>query len=610
MKKRIDIFFQNLGIAQKMRLIIFIISAVFLVVFLTVFQSMIHDLQQSVIDQNRQILSLICADLDNQLDAIQKTASQIMSNDYVKRYIANPVPRNKKPLQALITRHASVFYGLNEGAASYSDFLSTHDVFNLSVIPGAMIVTENDYVCSDNLLSFREREQIAEILREHFVSEGKRESITLPPELYEKTGGLFYAIPLYTSDSTYSSSARANGYLFLFTTRYSVSRIMSRYQKTDVFIQLTDHNGNVIWATAPGGAESAAHSADSGYDLLSVNHQETLVLYHALSRTDWTVSLQTPMSAVTAQLTKYWLLFCGAILVSFVAVLFMVTVFSRSITRRLTEMTDVINTVRKGNIDCRYPVVYHDEISLIGSEFNRMIDQIQNYHLRAAMQELRQREAELHALQSNINPHFLYNSLDCIRASALTCGDMRTAHQIQILANMFRYTVSTSAGRGDVVPIEAEMNHVYDYLSMLSFRFEDRYFVDVRVANRILSLYTPKLILQPVIENAFRHGVRRMASGGCVRISGDLDEAASCVVFTVEDNGAGIPPDRLRQLQSRLASTPLSVHDESFMGLVNINDRIHIAYGSAYGVSIDSEAGSWTRVAVRIPIVERGCADC
>ena len=138
---------------------------------------------------------------------------------------------------------------------------------------------------------------------------------------------------------------------------------------------------------------------------------------------------------------------------------------------------------------------------------------------------------------------------------------------------------------------------------MLCFRFEDRYFVDITISNRILPLYTLKLILQPVIENAFHHGVRHMATGGWVRICGDLDEAENCVRFTVEDNGAGIPSDQLQDLTALLNDSPLSVRSGPFMALVNISDRIHIAYGKAYGLSVESTQGEGTRVTIRIPIL-------
>ena len=592
MLQKLNIFFEQLSIRKKTYLIILLSVTLLLVFFSIIFNVMVADLQKAVVSKNTQALSLICTDLDNYNSTLQAVSSHILRNDYVKKYISSSsTPSDKSALQSQMSRNA---------------YNNTY--FNIPLTSGSsgfMIArSESDfvYVNSSSALTRDAYEQLAAYTFQKFNPVSGNSYVALPSELFDELNFLCFALPVSDIDS---STLRTGGYLILFVSQYNVMKTLAKYYEDDFTILITDKQDNVIFNT---GNEDTPpvypeESDISGTTIRAADGSKTLVLCNRLNNMNWSVFLQTPLSSVTSQLTEYRLLFFFVVLLIVCISFLMVTVFSRSITRRLTEMTDVINNIRKGDIDCRYPVVYHDEISLIGSEFNRMVDQIQNYHLNAAMQELKQREAELHALQSNINPHFLYNSLDCIRSSALVNNDVRTAHQIQILANMFRYTVSTGTARSETVTIEAEMDHVYDYLSMLSFRFEDRYFVDINISNRILPLYTLKLILQPVIENAFHHGVRNMASGGRVRICGDLDEADNCVRFTIEDNGVGIRQERLQKLQTLLSGSPLSVRDGPFMGLVNINDRIHIAYGREYGLSVESTYGSGTRVTIRIPII-------
>jgi len=345
------------------------------------------------------------------------------------------------------------------------------------------------------------------------------------------------------------------------------------------------------------------HGLESnGGNTVNIDGKKHLVLTQQTDEAAWTVIMHTPVSAVTAQMQKYWILFAVFLLLLVVVTLQLIKLISSSITSRLREMVDVITSIREGDIDCRYPVIYDDEISIIGNEFNRMIDQIQKYHLNATVNELRRKEAELNALQSSINPHFLYNSLDCIRASALVHQDMRVAHQIQILANMFRYTTGSNSMRSNVVTVEEEMKHVQDYLSMINFRFEDRYHVQIQMDNVILPMRIPKLILQPVVENSFHHGIRNLATEGRVDICGYLDGDA--MILSVEDNGVGIPQEQLENLQQLLQANPLSATDTPYRALVNINDRIRIAYGRDYGVSVESEPGKGTRTVLRLPVTK------
>ena len=156
--------------------------------------------------------------------------------------------------------------------------------------------------------------------------------------------------------------------------------------------------------------------------------------------------------------------------------------------------------------------------------------------------------------------------------------------------------------RGGIVTVDEEMKHVYDYLSMLSFRFEDRYNVEVHVDKTILPMRIPKLVLQPVVENSFQHGIRNLATQGRVSICGYLDGEA--MILSVEDNGVGIPPEKMEMLQHLLQANPLSTVDMPYRALININDRIRITYGQEYGVSLESIPGERTRTMIRLPITK------
>lgn len=583
--------FGALSISQKMTVSVFLVVLVLLVTFYSIFQVMITDLQEYMIGQDKQMLSLIITDIDSQVRTMQTVATTLMGNDFVKRYVTSPTEENRSSLQALMTRNAYV--GISLGDSQYNNDMNVHDLFSLGDISGLLITGCDDtsYVKTGALPSQEICDELVSCVRDYYNSDTVLPYISLPQELYDQIPGLCYVFPLANDPNITPISYTIHGYIILFASRYHVLKNIAKYYDEDLTIHLEDEQSKTIWCSSELW-NTPAHDPVAGPGIMSVSAK--------LSNVDWSVTLSAPMTSITSQLQTYWYMFALIVLLILCTYLLLIRSFTRSIADRLREMISVITDVRDGNTDSRYPVVYHDEISQIGEEFNRMIDQLQKIHINIAIAELRQKEAELRALQGQINPHFLYNSLDCIRSAALVNHDTIAAKQIQTLANMLRYTVSGNISM-EKVSISEEIDHIYDYLSMLSFRFEDRYSVNLQICDAILPLQTLKLILQPVVENAFTHGLRHMASGGAVLISGSLHD--SCVVFRVEDNGCGIAEDRLLQLQQLLSGHPLVGQDTPFMGLVNINDRIRLAYGNEYGVQVDSTLHQGTAVTIRIPII-------
>lgn len=604
--------FGDLSLSQKMTILVLLVVIVLLIVFFCVFRIMVSDLQEYMINNNQQLLSLIHIELNDQIQSMQHAATQIMGNNYVKRYVSDPSSYHESSLRSIITRHGLVSFGI--GTSEASDLLSVYDLFSLSNVSGFLIVADHEtphYISHGNVPDNETCKNLIEQIKAHTNTDQNTSTLSLSREMYKAIDGLCYVVPIAGTSGSTTVDMTPHGYLIIFSGSYHLQKILAKYYREDVTIVISDYKGKTIWSSSDEYMDIEMDNKGlSGIQTEIFDGAEKMVVYNNLSSVKWTVSLHAPLKAVTDQMQNYWYMFFLTVISVLVMYLLLISFFSQSVTSRLNEIISVITNIRSGNMESRFPVVYHDEISQIGEEFNSMIDQLQKYHINVATAQLRQKEAELHALQSQINPHFLYNSLDCIRSTALVNHDITAARQTQTLANMFRYTVSGNISMENVT-IRAEIDHIYDYLSMLSFRFEDRYFVDLRISDEILPLQTLKLVMQPVVENAFTHGVRHMASGGSVLISGRLDEQKKCVIFCVEDNGQGIEPERLAYLHKLLRTSPSSQSDVPFMGLVNINDRIHLAYGNHYGVEVESSPGRGTKVTVRIPAIaqEGGPAD-
>ena len=204
------------------------------------------------------------------------------------------------------------------------------------------------------------------------------------------------------------------------------------------------------------------------------------------------------------------------------------------------------------------------------------------------------RREELKALQAQINPHFLYNTLDSIIWSLRMRQVEESIEMLTALTDFFK--ISLSKGR-DIITIEEEVKHIKSYLSIQHRRYQEKFDYDIHVDPSILSCRTPKLILQPVVENAIYHGIKPMEEKGYIYIH--IFPQEGDVILQVQDTGMGMDEDTCRRLNREL-DTISSDQQGTGYGVRNVNDKIKIVYGSKYGVTIESAMGEGTVVTLRI----------
>jgi len=200
-------------------------------------------------------------------------------------------------------------------------------------------------------------------------------------------------------------------------------------------------------------------------------------------------------------------------------------------------------------------------------------------------------KTELELLQAQINPHFLYNTLDSIAILAESGREEDAVLMVNSLSSFFR--ISLSKGK-DIIPLESEVNHVNSYLQIQQIRYSDILKYDVQIPEEIKQYYVPKLILQPLVENALYHGIKNRRGIGTIRIEGK-DEGGD-ILLTVSDNGAGMDEEQINALQAGV------YHDRhTGLGLVNVHKRIRLYCGEKYGLLFASEKGKGTSVSIRLP---------
>ncbi|OCT11764.1 hypothetical protein A8709_28235 [Paenibacillus pectinilyticus] len=285
---------------------------------------------------------------------------------------------------------------------------------------------------------------------------------------------------------------------------------------------------------------------------------------------------------------------------------------STQISRPLSILEKSMQRVRIRQFDVRFDYPYNDEVGKLSRTFNFMIEEIQEqvqsmntYILqlqqekdKVQQKEIQKRRAELNTLISQLTPHFLYNTLDSMKWLAERNDQKEISQMATDLATFFRTTLSK--GR-EMITIKEEFEHVSSYLAIQKIRYGDAFTYDLEIEESLLHLMTPKLILQPLVENAIYHGIKRMKGPGYIQIRVGISEER--IYLKVTDNGAGIHPYKLAILRKRL-DEKLADPDNGY-GLFNVHDRIQLYFGERYGLEISSILNESTCMTAWIPQIQR-----
>ena len=240
----------------------------------------------------------------------------------------------------------------------------------------------------------------------------------------------------------------------------------------------------------------------------------------------------------------------------------------------------------------------NDEIGYLEQSFNNMIVRLDKHIQTAYVYQLQSKTAELKALQAQINPHFLFNTLESIRINALMNKDAETAKMIHILGNLFRWNIKT---RGMIVALREEIDYADAFVELEKMRYADAFDVVREVPQKLMALGVPKFILQPLVENAIKHGQMGVSDGGIISISA-REEPEGVLVIAVEDNGHGMDAETMQRIVGRLDQPEAEGEDDHYsIGLSNVHQRIRILFGEPYGLTIESEPGVRTVVSIVMP---------
>lgn len=312
-------------------------------------------------------------------------------------------------------------------------------------------------------------------------------------------------------------------------------------------------------------------------------------------RTVGVFSMDEVMSSVN---TIVYILFT-CVIISLVLVVIVSFKFSRTLTNPIFKLKRLMKQAESGDLTVRFNFQHNDEIGELGQSFNHMIARIDQLIQMVYVEQENKRTAEMKSLQEQIKPHFLYNTLDTISWMARDYDAEDIVRLVDALTNMFR--IGLSHGK-DIITVKEEITHVSNYLYIQKIRYKDKLNYVIHVDESLYAIEVPKLILQPLVENAIYHGVKAKRGGGTITITG-VPEGEN-LVFTVQDNGAGMPQEKVEELNRRMSERSVLDEQKSF-GLFYIRERIQLCYGTGYGVHVESTLGEGTRVTITLPLYQK-----
>lgn len=366
----------------------------------------------------------------------------------------------------------------------------------------------------------------------------------------------------------------------------------------DTEYYVVDHQGSVVYSTdndyPAGGKYEAAWLRDVGADspmdgfFVRENGKKYLLSYSRSTITDWLVVMKIPVSSLIGGLQKQYIHYMILALLGMMIVsVFVAWVNSSAVNRQFYRVISTIDRIGKGNFAQKIEYEESDEFAFFYKRLEQMSNDIGNLIHENYEVKLMQKDAEIKALNAQLNPHFIYNTLNVIN---WTCLEGNLEATSQMLVNLSRMLQYTSYHVGLYELLQDDIAWLKRYLYIMQIRFADQFDVILDIPEDLMQLRVPKLFLQPFVENVLVHGFKELKEKGLLEIHAERD--GEDVIFYVEDNGCGMSQEQIDRI---MKGNPDSV------GIANVNQRIKILYGQEYGAEYHAQMGEGTCVMIRIP---------
>lgn len=389
---------------------------------------------------------------------------------------------------------------------------------------------------------------------------------------------------------------RILGYVVITMTSDDFARLFDGlYNATHVII-LLDPTWQTIYHTQPAQAERSTavlrNQLLSGKPLTGADGE----YYYYVARSESTgmsLILQQPKTFNSQVMSTFYGVSTLMGFLCLLLCLWCAWLLSRHLARPVHQLDEAMGEVKKGNLDIHMETDREDELGRLTESFNRMTEEYRQNLIRSVMRQKELNETQLRMMQAQLNPHFLYNTLDNMKWLGVTHRVPQVATLATDLAIILRAGISGS----EFITLEEELELIDRYIDIQSLRFEDRFTCEIDVPDRLQSCLVPKLVLQPLVENAIIHGVVDRDDG---YIKLEAREQDGDLLLSVRDNGCGIPPEVLKRLNSSNQKIP-----GEHLGLFNVSSIIRLHFGEKYGISAETTPGEGSCVRLLLPIQKK-----
>lgn len=319
-----------------------------------------------------------------------------------------------------------------------------------------------------------------------------------------------------------------------------------------------------------------------------INGKDMIICYDTLKTTGWISAAVIPVAVILEDLVnvRNIILYMGIILT--VLVFISANIISMSITKPIEMLHVAIKKMGQGKFATKVEVKGNDEIGNLVKKFNEMDGKIANLIEENYVSKIREKEAIIMSLNIQLNPHFLYNTLNIINWMAIENDEKEISKMIVNLSSMLQYTAHNHEENSD---FEIDLNWIKEYIYIMENRFEDKFKTYYDIDPELNSYRVPKLFLQPFVENSIIHGFANIENKGALYIKGWV--SGDGAYFSVEDNGMGMDSNKIQEIMSKSSKR---------IGMSNVNKRIQLMYGDKYGVSIESKLDKGTKILIQLPL--------
>lgn len=397
------------------------------------------------------------------------------------------------------------------------------------------------------------------------------------------------------------------GYIVLFINKYTIQDIYRKnLHSSDESFFILDNSGKLISNSGkqldPLGLKQInqlTHESSGvrSYFSTKIDNENMLVTYAPIVPAGWKIYYSVPLKNMIDQISSIKrftiMMIFWAVIFTFPFILMISTYFTAPLKKLLKSM----KKFEKGDFEEKVDFKYSDEIGMLGSGYNKMVSNIKELIDNTYKLQIKEKEAELRALQAQINPHFLYNTLNTIYWKAVKTEQHEISEMTLLLSQLFRLTLNMGK---DWVTLGDEKELIYCYLSLQTIRFKDRLKFTLDIDDSLLKYMIPKLILQPFVENAVIHGIGDRTEGGTIIVSARLTN--NKLRFLIEDNGLGMNSEMVKALNSSDFVTYDNKSERGGYAIGNVIERLRLTYNENYSLKFLSKLGEGTCIEIQIPL--------